>query len=60
MPNKIALAARKMETFLGAEFETLDWILCVNVDLKIGFISWLNLSLSVLAVVLVASSSSCS
>ena len=37
LPNKMALAAGKMETLLGAEFETLDWILYLNVDFKIFF-----------------------
>ena len=39
LPNKIALAARRMETLLGAEFKTLDSILYLNVDLKIVFIN---------------------
>lgn len=43
--NKIALAQRKMETLLGAEFETLDWILDLNVNLMIFSINWLNFSL---------------
>jgi len=43
--NKIALAPRKMETLQGAEFETLDWILDLNVNLMIFLINWLNLSL---------------
>ena len=37
LPNKFALAGRKMETLLGAEFKTLDWILYLNVDLQIFF-----------------------
>ena len=35
--NKIALAARKMETHLGAELKTLDWILYLNI--KLNFVS---------------------
>ncbi|XP_015760746.1 PREDICTED: uncharacterized protein LOC107339912 [Acropora digitifera] len=32
LPNKIALVARKMETLLGAEFETLDPILYLDIS----------------------------
>ena len=35
LPNKIALVAGEKEALLGAEFETLDRILYLNVNLEI-------------------------
>ena len=55
MRNKIALAVRKMETLLGAEFETLDWILYLNVDVK-TFFDQLTQFIVILTMVLIASS----